>query len=114
MYEFIRNWTKEEFRAYLFIFCAHADFVEAKEEVDMIKSTISEEVFNRIHREFEKDNDYQQIQKITVNFKKFYSTQEQLDSLFEEIKALMLSDGEYDILEENLFRALKHQLSQEP
>ena len=111
MLEFIKNWTKEEFRAYLFIYCAHADFVETKEEVDMIKSTISEKIFWEIHNEFNQDNDYQQIQKITLNFKKFYSTQEQLDGLFDEIKALMLSDGEYDILEQNLFRALKHQLS---
>ena len=114
MFEFIRNWTKEEFRAYIFIYCAHADFIEAREEIEMIKSTISGKVFNEIHREFDKDNDYQQIQKITANFKKFYSTQEQLDVLFDEIKLLMLSDGEYDILEENLFRALKHQLTKKP
>ena len=110
MLEFIKNWTKEEYKAYILIYCAHADFVETKEEIDLIKSTISESVFSKIHREFEADNDYQQFQKIKQNCKKFYATTEQLNGLFDEIKTLMLSDGKYDILEENLFRALKHQL----
>ena len=52
------------------------------------------------------------LQKITVNFKKFYSTEEQFNELCEELKSVFMADGKIDILEENLFRALKHQLSQ--
>ena len=36
----------------------------------------------------------------------------QIDQLFSEMKELFLSDGEYDILEQNLMLGLRHLLTQ--
>jgi hypothetical protein len=102
------QWTKREFKAYVLLFAAHANFTEDKKEMDFIKKRVGEENLDHIHDEFDADNDYQQIQKIQAETKRLGYDKDQLDDLFLDIKALFVSDGKFDILEENLFRGLKH------
>lgn len=107
MKENVSIWSKEELQAYLFIYCAHADFVEKKEEKDMILSNVDRTTFNKIHQEFDEDTDYQRIQKILAATENYYKSRAQKDKLIEEIMALFLSDGKFDTLEKNLLRELK-------
>ena len=102
------NWTKEELKIYTLIYCANANFSESKFEINFIKSKIQTSDFEKIHDEFEKDNDYQSIQKIQSSIKDHGYTDDGIDTLFKEIKALFLSDNKYDILEQNLYRGLSH------
>ncbi len=104
------NWTKEELKIYVLIYCANADFLESKLEIDFIKSKIQTSNFEKIHAEFENDNDYQSIQKIRFSIKEHGYTNDETNSLFREIKELFLSDKNYDILELNLYRGLSHLL----
>ena len=108
MKEFDTNWTKEELKIYLLIFCADANFSESKAETAFIKSKTHGNSFEKIHDEFDKDNDYQSIQKIRLTLEKQGYLKEDRDRLFNEVKELFLSDGKYDILEQNLFRGLNH------
>ena len=96
------NWTKTEFKAYLLLHCANADFIESKEEKDFIKSKVDAATFDKIHAEFEGDNDYQSIQKIMHTAERLDYSHEQIEDLVEEIKELFLSDGNFDTLERNL------------
>ncbi len=105
------NWSRHEFKAYLMLYCAHADFIETPEEKEIIKSKISEDTYNNIHKEFDKDNDYQSLQKILSTLKRFEYSHEQVDVLLNKMKELFLSDGEYDTVEQNLYLGLKHLLS---
>lgn len=102
------NWTKEDLKTYLLIYCANADFSESKIEIEFIKAKIQTTDFDKIHREFEQDNDNECIQKIQASIKELNYKKDEIDSLINEIKELFLSDGEYDILEKNIFRGLKH------
>lgn len=102
------NWTKEDLKTYLLIYCANADFSESKIEIDFIKSKIQTTNFNKIHREFEQDNDHQSLQKIQTSIKELNYTEAEIDNLINEVKALFLSDGKFDILEKNIFRGLNH------
>ena len=102
------NWTKEELKVYILIYCANADFSESKFEVDFIKSKIKTSNFENIHAEYEQDNDYQSIQKIQLSMEEHGYTNDEKDRLFGEIKELFLSDKKYDILEQNLYRGLSH------
>jgi hypothetical protein len=102
------HWTKEEFKIYLLLYCANADFSESKSELDLIKLNASHSNFDKIHKEFEGDNDYQSIQKIQAAAEGHGYTVDELESLYEEIKELFLSDGKYDVLEQNLYRGLRH------
>jgi len=105
------NWTEDELKAYLSIYCANADFTESKVEIDFIKSKILSTNFEKIHKEFEKDNDYQSIQKIQSTIERFGYSSTQKNELLAEIKEVFLSDDKYDTLEKNLLRALSHILS---
>lgn len=110
MNDFTTNWTHEELKAYMLLYCANADFVVSPEEKTFIKSKVSAEEYRRIHKEFEADNDYQQIQKIDAAIKRFDYSKEEIDEAFQSIKKLFLTDGEMDILEKNIYRGLKHLL----
>ncbi|HNQ68783.1 MAG TPA: hypothetical protein PKN32_10420 [Bacteroidales bacterium] len=100
------NWTKEELKIYILIYCANADFLESKSEIDFIESKMQTSNYEKIHAEFENDNDYQSIQKIRLSIKEHGYTNDEINSLFREIKELFLSDKKYDILEQNLNRGL--------
>lgn len=108
MKEVTVNWTKEDLKVYILVYCANADFTESKFEIDLIKSKIQSSDFNKIHTEFENDNDFLSIQKIQYSVKEHGYSHEEIDVLLSEIKELFLSDGKYDVLEENLFRGLSH------
>lgn len=67
------------------------------------KNFFSPEDSNRLY------NDYQSLQKIIKGVE--YHNSDDLKLLFADIKTLFLSDGEYDIMERNMFLYLKKILS---
>jgi hypothetical protein len=101
------NWTKDDLKTYTLIYCANADFAESKVEIDFIKSKIKNANFDQLHKEFELDNDYQSIQKMQAALKENKFTDEETNQLIEDIKALFLTDNDYDILEQNMLLGLK-------
>ena len=110
MDDFTTDWTHQELKAYMLLYCANADFIVSREEKEYIKSKVGEDEYQKIRREFEKDNDYQQIQKINSAIERFDYSKEEIDAAFNSIKDLFLSDGEMDIMEQNIYRGLKHLL----
>ena len=107
MSEFKTNWTKEDFIVYTLIYCANADFVEEKLEIDFITSKINTSNIENLKAEFNKDNDYISIQKISGYIKDNNYTEEDKQLLLEDIKSLFMSDGKYDNMEHNLMLGLK-------
>jgi len=103
--------SKEELKAYILIYCANADFVLSQVEMNFIKSKVNVDNFERIQSELNNSNDYQCIQKILLLIKKYTYSKEEKEILFKEMKELFLSDGKYNMLEQNLFRGLNHILS---
>lgn len=105
------HWTKKELVAYILLYTAHSNFEEDNKERNVIISKVDMQTFQKIHDEFDKDNDYQSIQKIMQGVKEHNYNADDLKLLFNDIKTLFLSDGEYDILERNMFLFLKKLLS---
>lgn len=103
------KWTRDDLRIYLLIYCANADFVETPQELDFIKSKFGNEGFIKMHSEFEKDNDYQSIQKIQAAYQNL--SYDSPDELIEEVREFFNSDGDFDVLERNLIMGLKHILN---
>lgn len=110
MEEIKTNWSREELKAYILLYCAHANFIETKSEKDYIKSKVGEDKYRKIHREFDDDNDYQKIQKIQNTVKRYDYSKAEIDKLFINIKRMFLAEGSMDILEENIYRGLQHLL----
>lgn len=110
MEEFTTNWNREELHAYIMLYCAHADFVITYQEKKYIQDIIGKEKYHAIRREFDIDNDYQQIQKIKATISRFNYSEDEIDRLFADIKAIFLIDGNMDILEQNIYRGLQNLL----
>ena len=107
MGEITTDWTRQEFKAYLLSYAAHSNYFESEEEAEMIHEVVSDAAYKKVHRELEKDNDYQSLQKILYNLEKFNYTKDEIHVLVEDIQKLFLADGEIDLLESNFFSALK-------
>ncbi len=105
------DWSKNEFLGYLFQYCANADYVEQEEEKAFILSKIDRDVLEKMQGEFSADKDYERVQKIVAAVEKHFPSEQGKESLVNEIKALFLSDGKFDILERNIFLGLKRLLN---
>ncbi len=101
------NWTRDELVAYILLYAAHSDFKESNKERNIIISKVDMNTFQEIHDEFDLDNDYQSIQKILVGLKQHNYTNEDIDLLLEDIRALFFSDGDFDVTEQNMMLFLK-------
>lgn len=101
------EWTKEVLEGYIFIYVANADFQETYEEREIISDKIDAATSAKLHREFEKDNDIQSINKIQDTIARLKYTDAEKEHLIEEVKNLLKSDGEFDGAEQSIYSALK-------
>ena len=101
------DWTRDELVAYILLFAAHSDFKEDNHERNVIISKVDMDTFQEIHDEFDKDNDYQGIQKIMTSLRQHNYDREDVEILLEDIKILFFSDGEFNINERNMLKSLE-------
>jgi len=101
------SWNKQELSAYLLLYCANVNFSETEEEIALIRAKVNSDSYKSIHKEFEKDNDYQSISKIKTAIDRLGYSEGQIDDLIGEVKTLFLSDGNFDQSEKTLFFGLK-------
>lgn len=111
MSQFETNWGKEEFTAYVLLYCAQADSNVSEEEITIIKTKVDEEQFKSVKSEFESDNDYKRIQKIKNTVTRYGFSAEDMQILFDDMKKIFHSDGKFDLIERKLFNMLKRILS---
>lgn len=111
MNEVIVDWNEEQFKAYLLIYAANANFEESDDEKELIMSKVDAEIYKKMHREYEHDGDYLRLQKIMAAVKSLGYSGEQLSKLREEIRQVINAEGHHDELEENMFLYLKKLLS---
>lgn len=109
-HSFDTDWTKEEFKAYLLLYAANANYFESEAEKEKILLMVDENTYKRIHRELDHDNDYQSIQKILHNVEKFHYSKDDLDELISDINRVFDANGKHDLLEDELLMALKRLL----
>ena len=101
------DWTRDELVAYILLFAAHSDFKEDNHERNVIISKVDMTTFQDIHDEFDRDNDYQGIQKIMTSLRQHNYDSDDIEILMADIKTLFFSDGEFNINERNMLTALE-------
>lgn len=104
------TWTEDQFKAYLYIYAAHADFTESYEELSFIQNHVSAAAYTTMHTEFEKDNDYQSIQKIQAAANRLGYTSENREKLIDEVHTIFAADGDVDAVEKATLSGLKRLL----
>jgi len=104
MIEFKNSWSKKELKVYVLLFCNNANYFDATQ----IKSNFKNNEFKDIYSEFNKDNDYQGIQKMCWVVKNNEYSKEQLKALFLDIKGLFsLSKKRNNFIANNIFTNLE-------
>jgi len=97
-----KNWGFESFLAFLLIYASHADLEFSEEEKSQIKKFVTANEFKKLHAHFDELTDFQVLELILSYKEKYFSTLEEKDRLFLEMKKLFDVDGEYSILEKGL------------
>ena len=87
------NWSNEELKAYLILFCLNINFNKQNQDIDFSTLNIRENELNAIQKEFNKDNDYQSIQKIYKAIESNNCSTDYINSMFQEIKEIIISSG---------------------
>ena len=103
----IPDWTRDELVAYILLFAAHSDFKEDNNERNAIISNVDMQTFQDIHSVFDCDNDYQSIKKIIMSLEQHNYDKDDIDMLLSDVKVLFFSDGEFNVLEQNMMRFLE-------
>ena len=101
------HWTKKELVAYILLYAAQSDLLESNKEKNIIISKVDMKTFQKIHDEFDNDNDYQSIQKIISGLEEHNYSKIDIDLLFADIKGLFFADGNYDTTEQSMYMFLK-------
>jgi hypothetical protein len=100
------NWNKEEFMAYVLIYCMKADFVSQESEINFIKKKVGQDLFRKTLEEFSNDHDYEKAQKIQAAFAQLGCSKEDKQQIMHDIDALFAADGNKGMLEQNTYRGL--------
>jgi 3-mercaptopyruvate sulfurtransferase SseA len=102
-----KTWTKAEVLAYILIYTSHTDLTITRKEKEYITTRIDKAVYERVLAQFEKDNDYQSIQRIIEAVKTHDYYRDDFTDLFADIKLMAFADGSYDNMEQVFYATLK-------
>ncbi|WP_353779956.1 rhodanese-like domain-containing protein [Winogradskyella sp. 3972H.M.0a.05] len=105
------HWTRDELIAYILLYASHSDLIEDNHERNVIISKVDMQTFQKIHDEFDNDNDYQSIQKILKGIEEHNYSKEDISLLLADIKVLFFSDGDYDVMERYMLNTFKKLLN---
>ena len=102
----IERWTKPELHIYILLLCANADSNETEVEIEMIKSKVDPETFDKIYTEFKSDSEDVQFEKIDDNIQCHDYNNMELAKFRQEVHKIFFSDGKFMMMEQNLNRIL--------
>lgn len=104
------HWTKTELQIYILMLCANADMQETKEEIDIIKSKVDDETFNKVYEEFCADTQDESLTKIERNIAMHHYSHRELNQIRKEMKEVFFTDKNFKMMERNLERILNNML----
>lgn len=99
-------WNKKELQAYILLTCANADSNLSKEELEMIKSKVDKDIFEKIYVEFSKDSEQKSLDKIDDNIHHLDYDNKELAELRREMYDVFFADCNFKQMERNLDRIL--------
>ncbi len=105
-----KNWTKNELQIYILMLCANADSDETREEIDVIKSKVDRETFDKVYKEFCCDNQDESLTKIEQNIAIHHYSHRELNQIRKEMKEVFFTDKNFKMMERNLERILNNML----
>lgn len=101
------DWSLTEFRVYLLLYAANADFEIKEEERRMILSKATVPEYIHIHKLFDKDSDYERLNTILSYKMKYFASDHDVEMLLDDICELLKCDDEFSINESNFLNLMK-------
>ena len=105
-----KDWSYDEFLCFLLIYVSHVDIDYSDDEKDRLKRMFSLETYNKIFNVFDSMSDYQALQQILSYKDQYYPTDERKQEVLDNIKIQFFVDGEYSIMEKEIFHFLDKML----
>lgn len=102
------QWSKAELKTYILLLCAKADKLETEEEIALIKQKTSEEMFKKMYREFQNDDEDDSLEKIQDALERHQYSELELCELKNEIQQIFAADRKVPMAESNLGRILEN------
>ncbi|MEG9329075.1 hypothetical protein V6B16_14115 [Salinimicrobium catena] len=104
------QWTKTELEIYILLLCANADKVEREAEIDLIRSKVDQDVFDKVYRDFSEETQENCLEKIRENIANHQYSHRELERLRKEMNAIFFADEKYRPMEQNLEKILNNML----
>lgn len=101
------HWSKEEFLAFLLLYAADADMECTEDERAIIRSGIDKEHLKQVESEYLRLTDFERITVIKMYQPKYCKGADDKEHLLKCVEELFEADGEFDIMEHNVFRMLQ-------
>ncbi len=98
--------TKPEFFGIMMIYAANIDGEEHENEIAVIRTSLTDETFERCYEIYESMNDYELINFFRDNKSKYLRSDMDEKIFMSEIKTVIAADHDFDIMEKTLMLAL--------
>ncbi len=105
------SWSDDELLTYILIHCGSADLNISSEEEAYITSRVSQDLYHQMLTIYLNDTEQDRIYKIKDAYDDHIYNNNETDVLYEEMHNLFHIDGDYDKLEQAVFRKLDTILS---
>jgi hypothetical protein len=100
-----------EYLAYILLYAANADFETDKEELEIIRETVSKKEFLKVKKAFDNASDTERLDVI-IHYRDVYSDLLNDTSLVtNQIKSIFMADDKYSAVEKAVFIFLKKLLN---
>ena len=96
-----------EYLAYILLYAANADFEMAKEELDMIRESVSREDFKRIRKDFDDSNDAERLDVIMHYRDAYMDVLVDAPTVINQLKAIFMAEDGNSAVEKAVFIYLK-------
>ena len=96
------QWNYSEFLTFVMIYASHVDMEFSEKEMEIIKSKVDEDVFNKMYEEFDRRSDFDSLQTILAYKGLYFPTAERKNEILKAIKLQFFADGDYSPMEREL------------
>lgn len=104
------NWSKKELEIYILLLCSNVDSKMTDSELELIKSKIDGERFNKLYEEFLADTEEEALEKIDYNVHRHEYSPKELAALKADIKDVFFADEQFNMKEQNFDRIMNNML----
>lgn len=83
------------------IYASHLDYVFSENEESFILQRFDRSVFDKMYELFNQNNDYNSLKIILSHKQEYFSSDSQLNEIFELLNKIFAADGEVSRIEKN-------------